>query len=96
MFGRRKILGLAATSRSVTAVEVVAANTGGRASRAAEFVFPDGVGLQEPVLLGKALRRFLRQQGFSASRCVIGMAANWLFLSMCSRTSAMSRAFNRT
>ena len=78
MLRRRKILGLAVTSRSITAVEIVAANTGGRASRAAEFVFPDQVGLQEPVLLGKTFRRFLRQEGFSASHCVIGMAANWL------------------
>ncbi len=78
MFRRRKMLGLAVTSRSITAVEVVAANAGGRASRAAEFVFPDGLTLQQPLPLGKALRRFLRREGFSASRCLIGMAANWL------------------
>jgi len=78
MLGKRKMLGLAVTSRSITAVEVVAANGGGRTSRAAEFVFPDGAGLQEPVPLGKALRQFLRRKGFSASRCVIGMEANWL------------------
>jgi len=78
MLRRRKMLGLAVTSRSITAVEVVPADAGGRATRAAEFVFPDGAGLAQPVPLGKALRQFLRQQGFSASRCVIGMAANWL------------------
>jgi len=78
MLSRRKMLGLAVTNRSITAVEVVAADEGGQASRAAEFIFPDGVGLQEPAALGTALRLFLRSKGFSASRCVIGMEANWL------------------
>jgi hypothetical protein len=78
MLGKRKMLGLAVTSRSVTAVEVVAADGGGRARCAAEFVFPDGADLREPAPLGKALRQFLRQEGFSASRCVIGMEAGWL------------------
>jgi len=78
MLRKRKVLGLAVTNRSITAVEAVAANGGGRVSLAAEFVFPDGAGLQEPTPLGKALRQFLRSRGFSASRCVIGMEANWL------------------
>jgi hypothetical protein len=78
MFRRRKMLGLAVTSRSITAVEVVATNGGGRTRRAAEFVFADGAGLHEPASLGRALRQFLRSNGFSASRCVIGMEAKWL------------------
>jgi hypothetical protein len=78
MLPRRKMLGLAATKRSITAVEVAATNDGGRASHAGEFVFPEGVGLQDPVRLGKALKQFLRKEGFSASRCMIGMEGNWL------------------
>jgi hypothetical protein len=78
MLGKRKMLGLAVTNRSITAVEAVAANGGGRVSLAAEFVFPDGAGLQEPAPLGKTFRQFLRTKGFSASRCMIGMEANWL------------------
>ncbi|MGB2819491.1 MAG: hypothetical protein WBF17_00815, partial [Phycisphaerae bacterium] len=78
MLRRRKMLGLAVTSRSITAVEVVATDGGGRTRRAAEFVFADGAGLQEPASLGRALRQFLRSNGFSASRCVIGMEAKWL------------------
>jgi len=78
MLGRRKMLGLAVTSRSIAAVEVVATDRGGQTRHAAEFVFPDGTGLQEPAALGKALRQFLHAKGFSASRCVIGMEANWL------------------
>ncbi len=78
MFRRRKMLGLAVTDRSITAVEVVATNGGGRAGPAGEFVFPEGTGLAQPGQLGKALRQFLKRNGFSASRCVIGMAAHWL------------------
>lgn len=78
MFGKRKMLGLAVTNRSATAVELVAADGGGRASRAAEFVFPQGAGLAEPAALGKALKQLLKREGFSASRCVIGMGADWL------------------
>jgi len=78
MLTKRRMLGLVVTGRSVTAVEVVAANGGGRAHRAAELVFPEGVGLKEPAALGKAVKQFLRDQGFSASRCVIGIEANWL------------------
>lgn len=78
MLSKRRMLGLAATKRSITAVEVVAADGGGRTRRAAEFVFPDGLGLREPARLGKALKLFLHKGGFSASRCVIGMEADWL------------------
>ena len=78
MLGKRRMLGLAVTNRSITVVEAVAANGGGRVSLAGEFVFPDGTALEEPLPLGKALKAFLRSRGFSASRCVIGMEANWL------------------
>ena len=74
MFGNRKILGLALSSGSCTAVEVVAAD-GGRVDRAGRLAFPDGVGLDDPVSLGLVLKQFLRAQGFSASRCVIGVDA---------------------
>ena len=66
------------TSRGITAVEVVAANGGARAARAAVFPFPDGADLQEPVALGRSLKQFLRANSFSASRCVIGVEASRL------------------
>jgi len=77
MFGKRKILGLALSSGSCTAVEVVAAD-GGRVARAGRLAFPDGVGLDNPGALGRALKQFLREQGFTASQCVIGVDAAWL------------------
>ena len=78
MLGKRGMLGLAVSNQSMTAVEVVPADGGGRASRAAQLVFTDEVRLQEPVALGKALKRLLRKEGFSVSRCVIGIEASWL------------------
>jgi len=78
MFRRRTTLGLAVTSHSITVVEVAATNGGGRASRAAVLAVPEGAGLGDPVSLGKALKQFLRSNGFSASRCVIGIEASRL------------------
>jgi hypothetical protein len=78
MLGSRKALGLAVTERSVTAVEVAAAHGRRKVLRAAEFPMPEGDAARDPAVLGKALRQFLRQNRFSASRCVIGMWARWL------------------
>ncbi|MFO8013901.1 MAG: hypothetical protein R6X20_11430 [Phycisphaerae bacterium] len=75
MVGRRKMLGLAVAKRSATAVEVGAGRRGAAVRRAAEFVFPEGTGLEDPPRLGKALKAFLEAEGFSASRCVIGLDA---------------------
>ena len=78
MFQRRKVLGLAVTAGAITAVEVAPANGGGRLVRSAVFTPPDGVGLDGPADLGEALKQFLHRDGFSASRCVIGVDASRL------------------
>jgi len=75
MLIRRRMLGLAMTQRSATAVEVALAKGGARVLHAAEFVFPDQVGVDEPDRLGPALKAFLHEEGFSTSRCVIGVEA---------------------
>ncbi len=75
MLRRRRMLGLAVASRSATAVELAGPKGGPRVVRAAEFVFPDEVGLEDPGPLGQALKTFLRSRRFSASRCVIGIDA---------------------
>jgi len=72
------MLGLAVTKRSITVVEVAPANGGGQGRRAAEFVLGEGMSPDEPLALGRALKRFLQEKGFSASRCVIGLEANAL------------------
>ena len=74
----RKMLGLAVAERSMIAVEVVAVGGRYRAVRAATFVYPDQASLDSPAQLGKAVRQFLRAEGFSARRCVIGLEAKWL------------------
>lgn len=78
MLSKRRILGLAVQGRSLTAVELAPLNGGAEATRAAEFVFPDGLGLHDPARLGKALRQFLKDHKFGASHCVVGLEARSL------------------
>jgi len=78
MLSKRRILGLAVESRSLTAVELAPLNGGAEATRAAEFAFPDGLGLHDPARLGKALRQFLKDHKFGASHCVVGLEARSL------------------
>ena len=75
MVGKRRMLGLAVAKRSATVVEVGTGHRGAAVRRAAEFVFPDGVGPEDPQGLGQALKAFLAAERFSASRCVIGLDA---------------------
>jgi len=78
MLTPRKSLGLAVTDRGITAVEVGMA--GGRRTvlHTAALLFSDTASLGDPDGLGRALRQTLHQNGFSASRCVVGLAASWL------------------
>ncbi len=78
MMTPRKMLGLAVSERSIVAVEVGTAHGRRRILRAAEFPLPEGDAAQDPAILGAALRQFLRQNHFSASRCVFGLNARWL------------------
>ena len=89
MMTARKMLGLAVTERSITAVEVACVRGGRKVLHAAEFPLPpsppslraggqDDAAREAAPLLGKALRQFLRRNHFSASRCVIGIGARWL------------------
>jgi hypothetical protein len=78
MMMSRKMLGLAASERSITAVEVGVAHGRQAVLRTAEFPMPEGDAAREPAALGKALRQFLKQNHFSCSRCVIGLGTRWL------------------
>ena len=78
MLTPRRILGLAVTERSITAAEVGVVRGRRTVLRAAEFPMAPGEAAPDPAQLGKALRQFLRQHRFSASRCVIGLGARWL------------------
>jgi len=78
MLIKRNMLGLSVTEQSMIVVEVGSVNGGCRALRAAKFLYPEESGLHEPEELGKALKQFLRKEGFSTRRCVVGMEAKWL------------------
>ncbi len=78
MMTPRKVLGLAVAEQSITAVEVGVGHGRRKVLRAAEMSVPEGVASQEPAVLGKALRQFLRREHFAASHCVIGLGARWL------------------
>jgi hypothetical protein len=73
-----KMLGLALGERSLVAAEVFFARGRAELSRGGEFVYPEGVTLQQPEALGKALAQFLRQEGFSARDAVFGIPARWV------------------
>ncbi|MCX5684564.1 MAG: hypothetical protein NT049_12870 [Planctomycetota bacterium] len=74
----RKMLGLAVTERSITAVEMGVAHSRPVVLHAAEMPMPEGDGSREPAALGKSLRQFLKHNHFSCSRCIIGMGTRWL------------------
>jgi hypothetical protein len=78
MMKPHKMIGLAVAARSILAVEVGLAGGRCRVLHAAEFPLLDTPAAQEPAALGKELRHFLRQNHFSAARCVIGLGARWL------------------
>jgi hypothetical protein len=78
MMTSRKMLGLAATERSISAVEIGLVHGRQSVLHAAEFPMPEGDAARDPAVLGKALRQFLKQNRFSCSRCVIGLGTRWL------------------
>jgi hypothetical protein len=78
MMTPHKILGLAVTGQSITAAEVAVSHGRFRLTHTAALPLPDGPMAQTPAQLGAALKTFLRQNRFSASRCVIGLGARWL------------------
>jgi hypothetical protein len=78
MLRQRKILGLAMEERGILAAEVQLSGRRTELRRAAEFVYPDGISLDDPQCLGRALSRFLGEHGFSARSTVIGIPARWL------------------
>jgi hypothetical protein len=72
-----KVLGLSLGEKSLMAAEVVH-GTKPQVKHLAEMTYPDGVGLQQPAELGKALNKFLHDKGFSARTAVIGIPVKWL------------------
>jgi hypothetical protein len=80
LLSRNSFLGIAISQRSLAIAEVAASRGRCEVRRVAEFTGggePDAI-IARPAETGEALARFLRQNGFSASRAVIGVPAKWV------------------
>jgi hypothetical protein len=82
LLSRNSFLGVAIGQRSLAVAEVSASRGRWEVRRAAEFTAAATAEadtlLTRPAETGEALARFLRQNGFSASRVVIGVPARWV------------------
>jgi hypothetical protein len=78
MLRTRKILGVAIEERSFLVAETRRTGDHFEVRHTAEFAFPQGTSLESPAELGKAFAQFLRKNGLSARRAVIGLPARWL------------------
>ena len=77
---RRRILGIAIEENGLTLAELQAEKKGFRVHGAGAFPFSDGLSLDKPVALGKALQQHLREAGFSAGSVVLGAPASWVLV----------------
>lgn len=77
-FRHNKVLGLALGDRSLLAAEVSGPRGEARVTAAARFDFPQGVGFQQPEVLGAAVQQFLKDNNFTAKSTVIGLPAKWV------------------
>ncbi len=76
----RKILGLAVEEDSILAADIECREEGYKVTNTAEFVFPEDLSFNKPETLGQALGRFLRENGLSAKKAIIGLPAKWLLI----------------
>ena len=77
IFNNRKSLGLAVSERGLTAALVAPAAGKRLLLNTVSLDFTAELNLANPEKLGRELKRLLRQEGISASRCVIGLAASY-------------------
>jgi hypothetical protein len=79
----QKVIGIALEADRALMAEVSPAGGKLRLVAAAEFIFPAGIGLDQPAALGQALAQFLRREGFSRRPVVIGLSARNLVTRRC-------------
>lgn len=75
MLRSNAMLGLAISPGVISVAQVVGAPTEGRVTTAGSFKVPSEI-VDNPVAVGKALRVFLKERGFTADRCVIGLGSD--------------------
>ena len=73
----KKVLGLALGEKSLMVAEVQSGDQAG-VSQIAVMNYPEGVTVQQPELLGKALADFLCEKEFSARTAIVGLPLKWL------------------
>jgi len=78
MVGMRHILGLAIDDAGVVATEVSVQSGRVEVRRTGELRWEQELTVDSVKPLGLRLRHFLREQGFSAKRTVVGLAAKWV------------------
>lgn len=76
----RKFLGLAVEEGSILAADIEWGEADYKVTNTAEFVFPEELSFDEPETLGQVLGQFLRENGFSAKKTIIGFPAKWLLI----------------
>ena len=78
MVGTRHMLGLAIDDAGVVATELSLQSGRAEVRRTGELLWEQELTADSAKLLGQRLRHFLREQGFSAKRAVVGLAAKWV------------------
>jgi hypothetical protein len=76
--GTRHILGLALDDTGVVVTELSIHAGRPQVRRTGEFPWPQELTAENAEALGQGLRHFLREQGFTARRAVVGLAAKWV------------------
>ena len=75
---KRRVLGVSLGERGAAIAEIAWNGVGPGVTRAGEFKFPAGVGVDSAAAVGAALGVFLRERGFTARQAVVGLPAKWL------------------
>jgi hypothetical protein len=78
MVGTRHILGLAIDDAGVVATELSIQSGRAEVRRTGELLWEQELTADNAKLLGQRLRHFLREQGFSSKRAVVGLSAKWV------------------
>lgn len=76
----KKALGVSLGEKSLLVAQVACGAAGPQVTGVAEFIYPEGLSLEEGPALGAALKEFLNSSGFTARRTFIGVPAKWLVL----------------
>ncbi len=78
IFASSNLLGIAVTDRAIVCVELSGRGAKASTRKAATFVLAPDMTLDKPDAVGTALGEFLKKQGFTADKAVVGVPAKWV------------------